>query len=112
MFMPTKPFEFIPSMILHSTPEFKREMDHRCQALVSKLETVDTITFIVGNQRLVTMVHRAFEVRSQIQNSLIEYNRMERLSGRQSEQICCFQNSCLFGNLISISAISTVFKIW
>ena len=24
---------------LHSTPEFEHEMNHRCQALVSKLET-------------------------------------------------------------------------
>ena len=31
---------------LYSTPEFVRTMDRRCQALVSKLETSDTITFI------------------------------------------------------------------
>ena len=30
----------------HSTPEFKRAMDPRCWALVSKLETLDTNTFI------------------------------------------------------------------
>ena len=30
---------------LHSTLEFERAMDRRCQALVSKLETLDTITF-------------------------------------------------------------------
>ena len=30
----------------HSTPEFKRAMDRGCQALVSRLETLDTITFI------------------------------------------------------------------
>ena len=30
---------------LHSTPKFKLAMDRRCQALVSKLETLDTITF-------------------------------------------------------------------
>ena len=30
---------------LHSTREFKRLMVRRCQALVSKLETPDTITF-------------------------------------------------------------------
>ena len=30
---------------LHLTPEFERTMDRRCQALVSKLETSDTITF-------------------------------------------------------------------
>ena len=30
---------------LHSTPEFERAMDRRCQGLVSKLETLDTITF-------------------------------------------------------------------
>ena len=29
----------------HSAPEFKRTMDRRCQALVSKLETLDTISF-------------------------------------------------------------------
>ena len=29
----------------HSTPEFERAIDRRCQALVSKLETLDTITF-------------------------------------------------------------------
>ena len=26
---------------LHSTPEFERALDRRCQALVSKLETLD-----------------------------------------------------------------------
>ena len=30
---------------LHSAPEFERAMDRRCQALVSKLETLDTIIF-------------------------------------------------------------------
>ena len=30
---------------LHSTPEFERAMDRCCQALVSKLETLGTITF-------------------------------------------------------------------
>ena len=30
---------------LYSAPEFEGTMDHRCQALVSKLETSDTITF-------------------------------------------------------------------
>ena len=27
------------------SPKFERAMDRRCQALVSKLETLDTITF-------------------------------------------------------------------
>ena len=30
---------------LHSTPEIESTMDHCYQALVSKLETLDTITF-------------------------------------------------------------------
>ena len=30
---------------LHSTPEFERVMNRRCQARVSKLETADTIIF-------------------------------------------------------------------
>ena len=30
---------------LHSIAEFERTMDRRCQALVSELETLDTITF-------------------------------------------------------------------
>ena len=30
---------------LYSAPEFERTMDRRCQVLVSKLETSDTITF-------------------------------------------------------------------
>ena len=30
---------------LYSTPEFQRAMERRCQALISKLETLDTITF-------------------------------------------------------------------
>ena len=30
---------------LHSTLEFERAMDRSCQVLVSKLETLDTITF-------------------------------------------------------------------
>ena len=30
---------------LHSTPEIERAMDLRCQALVSKSETLHTITF-------------------------------------------------------------------
>ena len=30
----------------HSTTEFEPAMDRRCQALVYKLETLDTITFI------------------------------------------------------------------
>ena len=30
---------------LHSTPLLERAMDRHCQALVSKLETLDTITF-------------------------------------------------------------------
>ena len=38
-------------------------------------------------------------------------NRIEFLSGRQRKQICCFQNSCLFGNLISIFAKSAAFKV-
>ena len=29
---------------LHSTPEFERSMDRRCQVLVSKLEISDIIT--------------------------------------------------------------------
>ena len=28
-----------------SSPKFEREVDRRCQAMVSKLETLDTITF-------------------------------------------------------------------
>ena len=31
---------------LHSTPEFEHATDRGCQALVSELETSDTITFI------------------------------------------------------------------
>ena len=30
---------------LHSAPEFEHTMDRRCQAMVSKLETSDAITF-------------------------------------------------------------------
>ena len=30
---------------LNSTPDFERAMDRRCQGLVSKLETLDTIIF-------------------------------------------------------------------
>ena len=30
---------------LYSTSEVERSMDRRCQVLVSKLETLDTITF-------------------------------------------------------------------
>ena len=30
---------------LYLTPEFERTMDRHCQVLVSKLETLDTITF-------------------------------------------------------------------
>ena len=40
----TKPIVF-DQRGLHSAPEFERAMDRRCQALVSKLETLDTITF-------------------------------------------------------------------
>ena len=38
---------------LHSTPEFERAMDHRRQALVSKLKTIDTSLLLdcVGNRK-------------------------------------------------------------
>ena len=40
----------------HSTPEFERAMDRRCQALVSKWETLSAITFTSLNLSVQTEI--------------------------------------------------------